>query len=297
MTVSSRWTYRRDANGSPIGWLEINSDVTLQKQAQEAARRLSARILQVQDLERRKIARELHDSLGQYLASLKINIQSSLRSTKTEPSRRILSECTEILEQCLSETRTISYLLHPPLLDETGLGSAIRWYVEGFSKRSGIKVSLDIPDSIPRFSNELETAVFRILQESLTNAHRHAKTDRVQITVELGMHTISLSVRDFGSGIPAERLRLFLERNEGVGVGLGGMRERARELGGILTVTPSDHNIGTVIAVEIPIVARESASTEIDDALPASTNPTLSISFFLSSFRTRKFLRESCKLF
>jgi PAS domain S-box-containing protein len=271
MTVSSRWTYRRDANGSPIGWLEITSDLTLQKQAQEAARRLSARILQVQDLERRKIARELHDSLGQYLASLKINIQSSLRSTKTEPSRRILSECTEILEQCLSETRTISYLLHPPLLDETGLGSAIRWYVEGFSQRSGIKVSLDIPDSIPRFSNELETAVFRILQESLTNAHRHAKTDRVQITVELEMHTISLSVRDFGSGIPAERLRLFLERNEGVGVGLGGMRERARELGGILTVTPGDHNIGTIISVEIPIVARESASTEIDDALPTTT--------------------------
>ncbi len=257
MTVSSRWTYRRDSQGVPIGWLEINSDLTLQKQAQEAARRLSARILQVQDLERRKLARELHDSLGQYLASLKVNIGSSMRNIEAEPIRKLLAECTEILEQCLTETRTISYLLHPPLLDETGLGSAIRWYVEGFAQRSGIDVSLHIPERIPRFSNEIETAVFRILQESLTNAHRHAKTGRVQITLEVGSHAVALTVRDYGCGMPPVRRRSFLARNEGVGVGLGGMRERARELGGLLTVMPGEDNVGTIISVEIPTMARE----------------------------------------
>ena len=271
MTVASRWTYRRDANGTPTGWLEINSDLTLQKQAQEAARRLSARILQVQDLERRKVARELHDSLGQYLASLKVNIRSAMRHIKAPSSLKLLTECTEILEQCLTETRTISYLLHPPLLDETGLGSAIRWYVEGFAQRSGIRVSLDIPDSIPRFSNEIETAVFRILQESLTNVHRHAKTDRVQIALEVGQHTVGLTVRDFGCGIPPARLRSFLERNEGAGVGLGGMRERARELGGLLNVSAGDQNVGTVISVEIPIVARESEDFVSGEALPSES--------------------------
>jgi PAS domain S-box-containing protein len=261
MTVASRWNYRRDAKGNPVGWLEINSDLTLQKQAQEAARRLSARILQVQDLERRKLARDLHDSLGQYLASVKINIRSSLRNIESEPARTVLTESIELLEQCLIETRTISYLLHPPLLDETGLGSAIRWYVEGFAQRSGIAVALNVPETVPRFSNEIETAIFRILQESLTNAHRHAKTERVQITMDIGTHTVALSVRDYGCGIPQERLRSFLERNEGLGVGFGGMRERARELGGLLSVKRAEDG-GTIVSVEIPIVSRGSQDEE-----------------------------------
>jgi PAS domain S-box-containing protein len=264
ITVASRWTYRRDAQGSPIGWLEVDSDLTLQKQSQEAARRLSARILQVQDMERRKLARDLHDSLGQYLASLKINIKASLRNVQAESPRRLLNECIELLEQCLSETRTMSYLLHPPLLDETGLGSAIRWYLEGFAQRSGIQISSHIPEHIPRFSKEIETAIFRILQESLTNVHKHAKTDRVQIAFDIGVHTLSLHVRDYGCGIARDRLRSFLERNEGVGVGLGGMRERTRELGGLLSVTSADDGPGTLLSVEIPIVGRveEPASGE-----------------------------------
>jgi PAS domain S-box-containing protein len=271
MAVSSRWTYRRNSEGTPIGWLEVNSDLTLQKQAQEAARRLSARILQVQDLERRKLARDLHDSLGQYLASVKINIRSSLRNVNAESARKLLLECTELIEQCLTETRTISYLLHPPLLDETGLGSAIRWYVEGFSKRSGIDVSLFMPERVPRFSDEIETAMFRILQESLTNTHRHAKTDRVRVSLEVGQHTVALSVRDFGCGIPAERLRLFHERNEGMGVGLGGMRERARELGGSLSVAPAEDIVGTVVSVEIPIIVRESEDPDSSEPLRAES--------------------------
>jgi PAS domain S-box-containing protein len=271
ITVASRWTFRRDAQGTPIGWLEVNSDLTLQKQAQEAARRLSARILQVQDMERRKLARDLHDSLGQYLASLKINIRASMRDIAEERPRRLLNECVDLLEQCLSETRTISYLLHPPLLDETGLGSAIRWYVEGFSQRSGIAVNLNIPDKIPRFSNEIETAVFRILQESLTNVHRHAKSDKVDISMEVGAHTVALSVRDYGCGIALERLRSFLVRSEGAGVGLGGMRERARELGGALSVAPAEEGQGTVVSVEIPIVGRQLESADAGEAIRTQT--------------------------
>jgi PAS domain S-box-containing protein len=263
MTVGSRWTYRRDSEGRPIGWLEINSDLTLQKQSQEAARRLSARILQVQDVERRKLARELHDSLGQYLATLKINVSKSLRDIGTESTRRLLIECNEVLEQCLSETRTISYLLHPPLLDEAGLSSAIRWFVEGFAQRSGIEVALDIPDQIPRLSNEIETTVFRILQESLTNAHRHANTAKVKIFLDIGEHAISLVIRDYGRGIPPQKLRSFLERNEGVGVGLGGMRERARELGGLLSIQSSNDGPGTIVSAEIPIVERESSARDL----------------------------------
>jgi PAS domain S-box-containing protein len=261
MTVASRWTYRRDTEGNPIGWLEINSDLTLQKQSQKAARRLSARILRVQDEERRKLARELHDSLGQYLATLKINISKTLRNLGADPSRKLLLECNEVLEECLSETRTISYLLHPPLLDETGLGSAIRWFVEGFSQRSGIAITMNIPENIPRLSNEIETAVFRILQESLTNAHRHASTPKVHVEIQVSPHEIVMTVRDFGRGIPPDRLQSFLKRNEGVGVGLGGMRERARELGGSLNLMPAENNKGTIVSVEIPIVSRESSES------------------------------------
>jgi signal transduction histidine kinase len=224
---------------------------------------LSARILQVQDLERRKLARDLHDSLGQYLASLKINIRSSLREIRSESARKILTESIALLEQCLTETRTISYLLHPPLLDETGLGSAIRWYVEGFAQRSGIHVSLNIPEQIPRFTNEIETAFFRILQESLTNAHRHAKTDRVDVTMEVGQHTIALNVRDYGCGIAPERLRSFLEKNEGMGVGLGGMRERARELGGSLSVAAAVPPPGFLVSVEIPTMGPTNQESEM----------------------------------
>ena len=126
-------------------------------------------------------------------------------------------------------------------------------------------------ERVLRFSDEIETAMFRILQESLTNAHRHAKTDRVRVSLEVGQHTVALNVRDFGCGIPAERLRLFQERNEGRGVGLGGMRERARELGGSLSVAPAEDNVGTVVSVEIPIIVRESEDPDSSEPLRAES--------------------------
>lgn len=150
----------------------------------------------------------------------------------------------------------MSYLLHPPLLDESGLASAVRWYVEGFATRSGIVVDLKAPRTIRRFQNEIETALFRILQESLTNVHRHSQSKRVDITISHDRHTVSLTVRDYGCGIPLARIRAFRDLGTGMGVGLGGMRERVREVGGTLRIEPGE-GCGTVISVEIPLIEQQ----------------------------------------
>jgi PAS domain S-box-containing protein len=268
MAVYSRWTSRRADNGEPAGWLEINSDMTQQKQAEETARRLSGRILQVQDEERRRMARDLHDSLGQYLAMIKICIDGSLRNVHDPAPRQLLEQSREMVDQCVSETRTLSHLLHPPLLDENGLASAVRWYVEGFGTRSGIAVELNMPSVVPRFLNEIETALFRILQEGLTNVHRHSETKRVDVKIAHDLHTVSLIIRDYGIGIPVERIRAFRDFGSGMGVGLGGMRERVRELGGTLRIEPGKES-GTVISVEIPLVERP--EEKFSDDLPAIT--------------------------
>jgi PAS domain S-box-containing protein len=268
MAVHSRWTARRADNGELAGWLEINSDMTQQKLAEETARRLSGRILQVQDEERRRMARDLHDSLGQYLAMIKICIDGSLRSVHDPAPRQLLEQSREMVEQCVSETRTLSHLLHPPLLDENGLASAVRWYVEGFGTRSGIEVDLDMPSVVPRFLNEIETALFRILQEGLTNVHRHSQSKRVDVKISHDLHMVSLVIRDYGLGIPMERIRAFRDFGSGMGVGLGGMRERVRELGGTLRIEPGKE-LGTVISVEIPLVERP--EEKFSDDLPAIT--------------------------
>ena len=263
MTVHSRWIRKQGEQGESIGWLEINSDMTRQKQAEETARRLSGRILQVQDEERRKMARDLHDSLGQYLVMLKFNIDACLRSATSDSGRELLQQSKETVEQCISETRTMSYLLHPPLLDESGLASAVRWYVEGFAARSGIAVDLKAPRTIPRFQNEIETALFRILQESLTNVHRHSQSKRVDIVISCDRHTVSLLVRDYGCGISLARIRAFRDLGAGMGVGLGGMRERVREVGGTLRIEPGEGS-GTVISVEIPLIEQQDKTALTD---------------------------------
>ena len=252
MTVSSRWTSRKNAQGAIIGWLEVNSDTTPQKRAEEVAHRLSARILQLQDQERRKLARELHDSLGQYLAALKINGAGCLRHAHDPKIKAILTDSLEIIEQCISEIRTMSYLLHPPLLDESGLVSAIQWLAEGFGKRSGILVNLVVPTNMPRFSQDIETAIFRILQESLLNAHRHSGTAKVDIEIRAETHTVLLTVRDYGCGISEKQLASLRHSENSMSVGFGGMRERARELGGTLLIRPESKG-GTIISLEIPI--------------------------------------------
>jgi len=249
ITVASRWTTLRDRNGKSEGWLEINTDVTARKLAEEAARRLSGRILSLQDDERRRIARGLHDSLGQYLAALKMNLDA-LRISNDDKAK-LASDCSEIVDKCLTETRTISHLLHPPLLDEAGFGAAARWYVDGFSQRSGIKVNLNLPQKLTRMHRDVEVALFRAVQECLTNVHRHAGSSAVDVRLNLSAKQIRLEISDDGRGIPQKRLRSLNQGTADAGVGIAGMRERIRELGGSLDIR-SDR-AGTTVVIGIPV--------------------------------------------
>jgi len=259
IVVASRWTTLRDNDGKPIGWLEINTDITSRRRAEDAARRLSGRILTLQDDERRRIARGLHDSLGQFLTALKLNLD--LLPTADGNSAKLISECSEIVDQCLAETRTISHLLHPPLLDEAGIGSAVRWYVDGFAQRSGIKVTLDLSPELGRLHKDVEITLFRAVQEALTNVHRHSGASAVDICLGLGGRKIRLQIQDNGCGIPKGRLNGLTDGDAGAGVGIAGMRERARELGGSLEIQ-SDRT-GTKVIVTIPLLEPASVfSTE-----------------------------------
>jgi len=248
--VASRWTTLRDYQGKAMGWLEINTDITARQRAEVAARSLSRRMLSLEADERRRIARELHDSLGQYLTSLKINLDLFSRAASENKKAALLAECFQMADQCLNETRTISHLLHPPMLDETGFGSAARWYVDGFAQRSGLKVNLDVPPDLGRLRRDIETALFRVVQEALTNVHRHSGASGVDVRVDVDAEQVSLEVKDNGRGISQDRLRA-VESGSGTGVGLAGMRERVRELGGSLTIESSQ--TGTLLRISIPI--------------------------------------------
>jgi len=211
-----------------------------------ALRQLSARLLRLQDIERRRIARELHDSLGQYLVGLKLNIDM----LRQFPREDLWSETEQLMQRCISEVRTLSYLLHPPTMDEAGFVSAARWYVEGFAQRSGVKVTLDAPRELDRLPDALELALFRVLQESLTNVHRHSGASKAHVLILQDENKVLLEVRDNGRGLPKELLTQFDATGAGLGVGLAGVRERARELGGQMALE-SDHN-GTLVGISIP---------------------------------------------
>lgn len=260
ITVASRWTTLRDSTGNPVRWLEVNTDITVRKQVEDAARRLSGRILTLQDDERRRIARGLHDSLGQYLTALKMNLDLLSRSGAN--AREIASECALIVEKCLSETRTISHLLHPPLLDEAGFASAARWYVDGFAQRSGIQVNLDIASAVGRLHKDVELALFRAVQEALTNVHRHAASTAVDIRLTAGGKQVRLEIKDNGRGIPPQQLKHLREDFAQAGVGIAGMRERIRELGGWLEILSGEN--GTKVIVRVPLPEKQIKDSNAD---------------------------------
>ncbi len=243
-----------DASGTytQVGLIAV--EVTARRKAEDALRKLSGRLLGIQDQERRRIARELHDSLGQYLAGLKIAIEMLSASPQSEKSSALLAECSEILEKSIVETRTLSHLLHPPLLDEAGFASAASWFVSGFSERSGIPVSLDLPPDLPRLSEAVEIALFRVLQESLTNVHRHSRAASAEIKVEADAEQIAIEIRDYGRGMPLHILEQ-IEEGTKLGVGLAGMRERVHELDGEFEVTSDEH--GTTVRATVPLSIRE----------------------------------------
>jgi signal transduction histidine kinase len=224
-------------------------------------RELSARLLQLQDDERRRIARELHDSVGQMLAALGMN----LAAVGTDIERLIMvgktvTDSAALVQELSKEVRTISHLLHPPLLDEAGLASAVRWYVDGFAQRSKIKVDLKFPDDFGRLPRESETAIFRTVQECLTNIHRHSESLTATIRIAAFDSCVRVEVEDRGKGIPPEKQ--FEMASTGIpGVGIRGMRERLRQLGGSLDI--QSNGKGTLIIAQLPVAAATSSSTVI----------------------------------
>ncbi len=257
ITVASRWTTLEDHNRKPSGWLEINTDISERKRSEEGLRVLSGQLLHLQDQERRRIARELHDSAGQTLAALSMNL-SPLESEngRIGPiAAKAIKESLNLIAGLSRELRTISYLLHPPLLDETGLVSALRLYLEGFAERSRIKVNLEIPEDFGRLPSDLETAIFRIVQECLTNVHRHSGSPVAKIRITRRDGQVFVEVADRGKGIPPEKQKA-MESGGKLGVGIRGMGERVRQLGGNLSITSGAQ--GTVIVVKLPVASNSS---------------------------------------
>lgn len=236
-------------------------------QAEGLLRKLSHTLLTLRDEERRRIARELHDSTGQILTALQLNLASAQRDARGLDAgiSKKLADAISLGDQAINEIRTMSYLLHPPMLDESGLRVALEWYVDGFAERTGLKVALRLPGTLKRLSRDLELAIFRIVQEALTNVHRHSgsKTASVELVAEAGR--IKLTVQDAGRGIPKEKL---VECGNGIvkmGVGLAGMRERVWQFGGKFELTSTDP--GTRLMATFPL---NGAGT----STPADSNPT-----------------------
>jgi PAS domain S-box-containing protein len=258
----------RSSDGRLLGFVKVTQDLTERRSTQERVealnrelrqrieqldesrrlielrtlelQKLSGRLLHVQDEERRRLARELHDDLGQQLAALKMTL----------PKVPGIEEARQMTDTAIATVRSLSYLLHPPLLDETGLRSALDWYVEGLAKRSGIQISLIITPAIfPRLSSDIETTIFRVIQESLTNVYKHANSESARVEIHKRSEWVVVRIRDYGKGLPQEINGRTLTSQ--IGVGIGGMRERIRQFGGELTVTRAEP--GTLVEAKIPI--------------------------------------------
>jgi signal transduction histidine kinase len=228
-----------------------NADVVRQS---EQLRELSWQMLRIQDEERRHIARELHDSAGQLLTVLAMNLSTLIRKTQEKAPELAESaeEARDLVHQLTNEIRTNSYLLHPPLLDEEGLHSAISWYVRGLTERSGLDIAFKISEGFGRLPREMELALFRLVQESLTNIHRHSGSKRAMIEIFRTPEQVLLEVRDEGKGISREKLAEIQSR--GAGFGIRGMRERARQFNGEMSIESDSR--GPLFRVSIPMVKK-----------------------------------------
>ena len=288
IVVVSRWALDLDENGNRKCVLETNNDITQQKQLESGLRdseerlrtltdelenkvrvrthqlehrnleileqskqlqELSSRLQQTQDFERRRIARELHDSAGQVLTALGMNLASiAQRAPRNSKLVKAVEESRELVRQLSTEIRTMSYLLHPPLLDENGLPGAIHWYIQGLAERGSLKSELIIPQDFGRLSDDMEVTIFRIVQECLTNIHRHSGSKTATIRLSRKGESVSLEIQDEGKGIPAEKLAEI--QSHRTGVGLTGMRERVRNLNGTIDIQSNVN--GTKISVSLP---------------------------------------------
>jgi len=246
--VSSRWALLKEGQSAPV-IIEINTDITDKKRSEESLRQLSGYLMRVQDEERRRIARELHDSTGQKLVALKMDLEALAKQSKSE-NQKELSGALKLADEATSELRSLAQLLHPPLLDEAGLVSATQWMVEGFSSRSGIKVDLEISPKWPRLPQTVEMALFRIIQESLNNIRKHADAKNARIELKGDTDKVTLQISDDGKGMPEEVLAGAGNEKAPLGVGILGMKERLSQLGGTLQISSSKR--GTTITVEVP---------------------------------------------
>ena len=255
VVVASRWSLDRNEYGQPSSILETNTDITERKRFEEAVREseLSAQLLKVQDEERRRIARELHDGVGQLLALLSMNSAAvEKEKTKLSPAAaQLVSDNAAVVQQISTDIRTMSYLLHPPLLDELGLKSALGWYVEGFAERSKIAAKLELPTNLERLPQEHELCLFRIAQECLTNIHRHSGSPTALVRLWRTPHEVHMEVSDEGRGLSEEN-QVKIASGESAGVGLRGMRERVKQIGGRLGIHSKGR--GTSILVTLPLV-------------------------------------------
>jgi signal transduction histidine kinase len=222
---------------------------------------LFVKLMNLQDEERRRLARELHDSAGQYLAGIHMNLSALLRadSGMTAANRSLVSDSLSLVDLCTSEIRTMSYLLHPPLLDEMGLRSAILMYVDGFAQRSGIRVDVEIPANLGRLSRDMETAVFRVVQQSLANVHRHSGSLVACLRIKSDAKFMMIEIRDEGCGISHETLEGFSSRTRLAGVGITGMRERIQSMGGQFDIRSA--KTGTTVEVRVPLPIHSLAAT------------------------------------
>ncbi len=301
--VATHWALVEDSNGNQRRVLETNNDITQQKQTEETLREseqrfralsetldaevrartkeledrnadvlryskqireLSWRLLRTQDQERRHIARELHDSAGQLLAALQMNLSPLEAEAHKLSSPSVIQQSINLVEQLSKELRTVSYLLHPPLLDEAGLSSAIRWYVEGFAKRSTIDVQLEIPPDLGRLPQDMEMTIFRIVQESLTNIHRHSESENANIRLIHSPEEFRLEIQDSGKGIPVSNNGGSSAEGGGIGVGIQGMRERIMQLGGQFEI--KSNGSGTIVSARLPMkTSTESAETQVGE--------------------------------
>jgi NO-binding membrane sensor protein with MHYT domain/signal transduction histidine kinase len=254
--IEERWQVFRDEEGKPVRVAGTCRDITERVRAEEKLRRLSGELLRLQDEERRKIARDLHDSAGQDLVAL-ATMLGQLRGSippAGRKSRTLLSDCKALADRCIREIRTLSYVLHPPVLEQAGLGDAIRDYVTGFSRRSGIQVELELSPGLGRMAQDVELALFRVVQEALTNIQRHSGSQQARIRIHSDSH-LMLEISDPGYGLSDRAQTEKGERWFEVGVGIASMQERVKLTGGRLDIESTTH--GTTVRVTIPMERNE----------------------------------------